>query len=169
MRDQYINKHDKVRQKLENRVKILRILEEKQRQEIAELIAEKQKIRENAERLAEMYEESNDRQQNLLKKLHELLRLVNARVPGSTIADRNFAEQIEKLSAATKDLANNILLAKKKSEKHDFHQSSGDKKPSVALPPQKEKAVKEILAETHGQIEAQIKEIKRIKSILQIE
>lgn len=169
LRDQYISNHDKVRQKIENRVKILRVLDGQQRQEVAELLQEKEKLRENAERLAEKYEEINDRQQILLKSLHEILRVVNLRVPTAMMAERNFSEQINKIHAATKDLANNIVAAKKKMEKQQQLAATDKPAKTVTLMPKQETALKEIITESNVQIEAQIKEIKRIKKTLNME
>lgn len=169
LRDQYIAKHDNVHQKLENRVKILHCLDEQQRQEMAELMQEKEKLRENAERLAERYEEINDRQQVILKSLHEILRLVNLRMPTASVAERNFAEQINKIHAATKDLVNNIGAAKKKMEKQHQYGSSQKPSNSVTLQPKQEAALKEIITDSNTQIEQQIKEIKRIKAALNME
>lgn len=169
LRDQYISKHDTVRQKIENRVKILRVLDEQQRQEVAELLQEKSKLRENAERLAEKYEEINDRQQALMKSLHEIFRLINLRMPAALVAERNFSEQINKIHAVTKDLANNIAACKKKMEKQQ--QLATTDKPSkvLTLQPKQETVLKEILADSNAQIETQINEIKRIKKNLNID
>lgn len=169
LRDQYISNHDKVRQKIENRVKILRVLDGQQRQEVAELLQEKDKLHENAERLADKYEEINDRQQILLKNLHEILRLVNLRMPTAMVAERNFSEQINKIHATTKELANNIAAAKKKMEKQHHFAAADQPSKAVTLMPKQETALKEIITETNGQIEGQIKEIKRIKKALNIE
>lgn len=169
LRDQYITKHDNVRQKIENRVKILRVLDEQQRQEVAELMQEKSKLRENAERLAEKYEEINDRQQALLKSLHEILRLVNLRMPAASVAERNFSEQINKIHAATKDLVNNFAAAKNKMEKQQQHETTDKPAKILTLQPKQETVLKEIIADSNSQIEAQIKEIKRIKKTLNME
>lgn len=169
LRDQYISNHDKVRQKIENRVKILRVLDGQQRQEVAELLQEKDKLRENAERLADKYEEINDRQQILLKSLHEILRLVNLRMPTAMVAERNFSEQINKIHATTKELVNNVAAAKKKMEKQHHFAAADQPSKAVTLMPKQETAIKEIITETNGQIEAQMKEIKRIKKTLNIE
>lgn len=169
LRDQYISNHDKVRQKIENRVKILRVLDGQQRQEVAELLQEKEKLRENAECLAEKYEEINDRQQILLKNLHEILSLVNLRMPTAMVAERNFSEQINKIHAATKELVNNVAAAKKKMEKQQHFAAADKPSKAVTLMPKQESALKEIITETNGQVEAQIKEIKRIKKALNME
>lgn len=169
LRDQYITKHDNVRQKIENRVKILRVLDEQQRQEMAELQQEKWKLRENAEHLAEKYEEINDRQQSHLKSLHEILRLINLRMPAAHVAERNFNEQINKIHATTKTMANNIAVAKKKMEKQQQLTKSDKPAKSLTLQPKQETILKEIIADANTQIEAQIKEIKRIKKKLNID
>lgn len=169
LRDQYITKHDNVRQKIENRVKILRVLDEQQRQEMTELLQEKSKLRDNAERLAEKYEEINDRQQSLLKSLHEILRLINLRMPATFVAERNFSEQINKIHAATKDLAANVTAAKKKMEKQQQHSTTDKPAKILTLQPKQETVLKEIIADSNSQIEAQIKEIKRIKKTLNME
>lgn len=169
LRDQYITKHDTVRQKIEKHVKILRYIHEQQQQEVAELLQEKEKLRENAERLAEKYEEISDRQQVILKNLHGILRVVNLRMPTALVAERNFSEQINKIHAATKDLANNVTAAKKKMEKQQQFESSDKPAKALTLQPKQETVLKEVIAESNTQIEAQIKEIKRIKKILNME
>lgn len=145
------------------------MLDGQQRQEVAELLQEKDKLRENAERLAEKYEEINDRQQILLKNLHEILRLVNLRMPTAMVAERNFSEQINKIHTKTKELASNVAIAKKKMEKQHHFAAADQPSKAVTLMPKQETALKEIITETNGQIEAQIKEIKRIKKALNIE
>lgn len=169
LRDQYITKHDKVRQMLEKRVGILRIIDEQQRQEVAELMEEKSKLRENAERLADKYEEINDRQQVLLKNLHEILRLVNLRRPAALAAERNFSEQINKIHAVTKELANNISAARNKMEKQQKLSATDRPTKCLTLQPKQETVLKEIIGDSNHQIEAQIKEIKRIKKTLNMD
>lgn len=170
LRDQYITKHETVRQKLEQRTKILRVLDEQQQQEIDELLQEKTKLRENAERLAEKYEEINEQQQVLLKNLHEILRLVNIRMPAALVVERNFSEQINKIHAATKELENNIAVAKKKMEKQQqMATTNRTTTKAITLQPRQETVLKEIIAEQTTQIDTQIKEIKHIKKTLNVE
>lgn len=170
LRDQYITKHDKVRQMIEKRVKIQRVLEEQQRQEVADLMLEKVKLRENAESLAERYEELNDRQQDILKKLHEVLRAVNSRFPNASAAERNFAEKIHKIDAATKELANKIAMAKKKMGKQQLYQTStASPQRKFALQPKQEAALKEVIGENSNELNAQVKEIQQLKKFLNIE
>lgn len=117
LRDQHITKHDKVRQEIEKRVKILQLLKAQQQQEIVQLQIDQNQIRSNAERLAEIYEETNDKQQDLIKCLHELIRLLNMKLPRTAMLEKNFSAQIENIGRATKELSQNIALAKNKMEK----------------------------------------------------
>lgn len=172
LRDQYITKHDRVRQKIENRVKILRILQQQQHQEIKELMVEKDNLRETAERLVDKYDEIGDKQQQIMQQLHEVHRLMNQRVPTASGAERAFVEQIEKINVATRELGNNIAVAKKKMEKQQLHSGtvaiSTPKKDFILLPKQ-ETVLKEMLAESNKHIETQIKDINYIKSIIKFD
>lgn len=172
LRDQYIKKHDRVRQKIENRLKILRILEQQQRQDIKELMVEKDHLRENAERLVDKYDEVGDKQQRIMQQLHEIHRLMNQRVPTASGAERAFVEQIDRINVAARELGNNIAVAKKKMEKQQLNRGptsmSTPKKDFILLPKQ-ESVLKEMLAESNKQIETQIKEINHIKSVIEFD
>lgn len=170
LRDQYMTKHNRVRQMIEKRVKIQRVLEEQQRQEVADLMLEKVKLRENAESLAERYEELNDRQQDILKNLHEVLRAVNSRFPNASAAERNFTEKINKIDAATKELANKIAVTKNKMVKQRLYQTStASPQRKFTLQPKQEAALKEVIAENTNELNAQVKEIQKLKKFFNIE
>lgn len=173
LRDQYINKHDRVRQKIENRVKILHVLEQQQRQEIQELMVEKENLRENAERLADKYDDMSEKQQQIMRQLHEVHRLLNQRIPTASGAERIFVEQIEKISVVTRELGQSIAAGKKKLEKFEKQGGSAiDSTPTrkeFILYPKQETAVKEMLAESNKQIEAQIKDINHIKNVVKLD
>lgn len=169
LREQYITKHDQVRQKIENRVKILRVLEKQQRQEIDELVIEKAKLRENAELLAEKYEEISDKQDYLSSKLHEIHRLLNQRVPSAATADRHFSEKINRIYVSTRELSNNIALAKNKMKKQEFYLTADTTNKEITLQPKQEETLEEVISDSNKQIDTQIKEIKQIKKFLNIE
>lgn len=114
LREQYILKHEKVKQEIEKRVKILQLLKRQQEQEIAQMETDKIQIKNDAERLAEFYEEINDRQQVLFKRCQEIIRLINLRMPRGAIAEKNYAIQLERLESVVKNLSNNLELAKNK-------------------------------------------------------
>lgn len=149
LREQYILKHEKVKQEIEKRVRILRLLKDQQVQEIAQLQMDKKQIKNDAERLAELYEEANDRQQMLFKRTQEIIRLINLKMPRGSVAEKNFATQLERVDAVTKDLANGLALAKKKLEKQElqFKSTKENTKKKVTLQPRQETAIKEIITD----------------------
>lgn len=174
LRDQYINKHDLVRQKIENRVKILRVLEQQQRNEVKELVLEKEQLRESAERLADKYDEISERQQVIMRQLHDVHRMLNQRVPTASGAERAFVQQVDKIGMAVRELGNNIAVAKKKMAKQQQHYGAAAigataSKKEFILYPKQDAVVKEMLAESNKQIEAQIKEINHIKSVMKVD
>lgn len=175
LRDQYITKHDKVRQMIEKRVKIQRILEEQQRQEVADLMLEKVNLREKAETLADKYEELNERQQTISKNLHELLRAVNERCPNAAPGERDFIEKVNKIDVVTRELTKKIAAAKQKLGKQQFYKQSvansttASPRKQFLLQPKQENALKEVIAENTAELNTQINEIKEIKKRLNIE
>lgn len=150
LREQYFPKLSKVKTEIEKRVKHLQILKEQQKQEIAQLLKEKDKIRENAERLAELYEDVSDKQQILFKRAQEVVRLATLKTPDSSQRENDFQKQIEKINTLTKALSGNILIAKKKMEKQNIQVDQFKKenaKKAIVLQPKVEKTILEILSE----------------------
>lgn len=149
LHEQYIMKHDKVKQEIEKRVKLLQSIKQQQQTELAHLEQDKNQIRTDAERLAEMYEEINDKQQELLKRTQDIIRLANLKFPHGVVAEKNFATQIDKINETVKNLANNIAMAKKRMENQKLQiaseSDSSRKKP--VLPPKQETVIKEIITD----------------------
>lgn len=168
LRDQHITKHDKVRQEIEKRVKILQLLKTQQQQEVEQLQIDQTQIRANAERLAETYEETNDKQQELIKRIHDLISVLNSKLPRTAMLEQNFASHVERIGKVTKELAQNIASAKKKIEKQQMQiaTNADSQKRKICLQPKQEKIIKEAITETNAQIESQIKEIQRIRNVL---
>ncbi len=150
LREQYFPKLSKVRTEIDKRVTHLLVLKEQQKLEIAQLRKEKDKIRENAERLAELYEDVSDKQQILFKRAQEVVRLATLKTPDSAQRENDFQKQIEKINALTKALSGNILIAKKKMEKQNIQVDQLKKdnsKKTVVLQPKVEKTIMELLSE----------------------
>lgn len=146
--DQHITRHDKVRVEFEKRLKILRLLQQQQQLEIIQLLNDQNQIRSNAERLAERYEEANDRQQELVKRLHDLLRLINMKLPRMAVVEKNFGSQVDKINNVTNDLERNIGMLKKNIEKQQLQITSGGEsnKKKVHLPEKQESTIKEAIS-----------------------
>lgn len=150
LREQYFQKHDKAKQEIEKRVKVLQLLKEQQQKEIKQLLADKEVIRRNAERLAERYDDICDKQQLLFKRAQEVIRLATIQNPPSNMGEMEFQQQIEKINAITKVLANNVELARRKIKYQDNQINQYNvttTKKTVELQPKAESAIKEILSD----------------------
>lgn len=151
LHDQYITKHDKVKLELEKRVKILQSIKDQQQQELTQLEADKNRIRNDAERLAEMFEEINDKQQDLFKRIQDIIRLANLKLPHGMAEEKNYAAQITKINEAVKNLVNNIAMAKNKMEKQKLQIASEKEstRKKLILPPKQENTIKEIMTDMY--------------------
>lgn len=150
LREQYFPKLNKVRTEIDKRVKHLMVLKEQQKQEIVQLQKQTDEIRENAERLAELYEDVSDKQQSLFKRAQEVVRLATLKTPDSAQHENDFRKQIEKINALTKTLGSNILIAKKKMEKQNIQVDQFKKdnaKKTIVLQPKVERTIMELLTE----------------------
>ena len=70
-REKYFTRHDKARQEIQKRVKILNLLKEQQKKEINKLKAERENMRDKGE----MYDDIYEKQQTLLKRAQDIVRL----------------------------------------------------------------------------------------------
>lgn len=169
LREHYFVKHDKARQEIERRVHVLCLLKNQQLNEIAQLQQEKQQIRETAERLAENYEDICDKQNALFKRSQEAVRLATLRLPKGSFSEKKYADMIEKISNATKQLQKNVDLAKQKISAQQVQVEQKQKAYNeriVTLPKKQEMIIQQIIGEMYTQIDGYVKDIKKINNML---
>lgn len=150
VREEQFVKLDKAREEIQKRVKLLNHLKQQQQKDIAQLLVEKNRIRTNAERLAEMYEDACDKQQILFRRAQECVRLVVSNAPHVALAEEEFKGQIVKINEMTKVLAKNLSGAKQlmDRQKAQMKKSQAESNPSkVVLQPKQESTIKEIISE----------------------
>ncbi|XP_055641182.1 nuclear pore complex protein Nup88 [Toxorhynchites rutilus septentrionalis] len=171
LREHYFVKHEKARQEIERRVHVLKLLKEQQLSEIDLLQQEKQQIRETAERLAENYEDICDKQNALFKRAQEVVRLATLRLPKGSFSERKYAEMIEKIATATKQLQKNVNQAKQKIAAQQVQIDQKQKAANeriVTLPRKQEEIIKQIIGDMNAQIEGFFKDIKKMNNILNL-
>lgn len=171
LREHYFVKHEKARQEIERRVHVLRLLKEQQLSEIAQLQEEKQQIRETAERLAENYEDICDKQNALFKRAQEVVRLATLRLPKGSFSEKKYAEMIEKIGNATKQLQKNVDQAKQKISAQQVQVEQKQKAYNeriVVLPKKQEVIIQQIIGEMYTQIDGYVKDIKKINNMLNL-
>lgn len=152
LREKHFVKHMQAHQEIQKRVKQLQILKQQQFAEIAQLQSEKNDIREKAEKLAELYEDIAEKQAGLVKRAQEIVRLATIHLPQTSLIEKDFEMQIEKLNAITKILCENIMLAKRRIQSQEIqinkqHQQQQMKSKEIILQPRQEIIIKEILSD----------------------
>ena len=152
LREQYFPKHDKAKQEIEKRVKVLQLLKVQQLKDLEHLQREKDKIRANAERLAELYEDICDKQQILFRRAQDVIRLATINNPQTNVAELDFVKKIEKINEITKTLGNNLMLAKRKLEYQENQinlYNAKHKAKAIVLHPKAETVIKDTLGEMY--------------------
>lgn len=76
-REEHFKKHENIRKEIEKRVAALQMLKKHQSNELQRIIVMKQSMQENAERLAERYEDIKDKQEELTKRFNVLMQYIN--------------------------------------------------------------------------------------------
>uniref|UniRef100_A0A675B3N7 Uncharacterized protein n=1 Tax=Anopheles darlingi TaxID=43151 RepID=A0A675B3N7_ANODA len=171
LRDHYFVRHEKARQEIEKRVHVLKLLKQQQLADIEELQAEKLKIRETAERLAETYEDLCDKQNALFKRAQEAVRLATLRLPKGSYSEKKFAEMIDKIHQSVKVLQKNVDQVKQKISTQQVQLESRKKnvkEKSFTLPAKQEEIIKQIIGEMYTQINGNVNDVKKINNILNI-
>lgn len=150
LREQYFLKHDRVRQEIEKRVKLLQLHKDQQQQDIRQLQLDKTQIRTNAERLAERYEDIQEKQQSLFRRAQEVVRLAMTSNPVTAAAELEFQQQIERINVMAKRLGENIAQSRRKimnQENQVTSSKSSDRAKSVELHPRQEATIKGLMTE----------------------
>lgn len=153
LREQYFPKLDRAGQAIEKRAKLLHLLRDKQRQELAQLMADKESVQRNAERLAERYEDIVEKQTTLFRRAQEVVHLAIVNNPHAAAQELEYQQKIEKIAAATQRLAASLAVARNKigSQENQMNRanvgSGGKVTPAktIELNPRKEKVVLELL------------------------
>lgn len=170
MRDNQFKKHDQVRQEIVKRNKILEFMKTQQKDEIAQLFEDKELIQEKAYKLADMHEDIMERQQNLQKRVQDVLRLASLRLP-SVGSEKEFGEQVKRIKQVTQKLLQDLKQIKARNETQrkkieDLENVNVDS--LKALPPKQEETIKEILVDMSNQVANLTNDVKKISSIVDV-
>lgn len=169
LRTQYLKRHELVRAEITRRVNTIKLRKEQQEHEIADLEQERENIRETAHRLAERFEEISDQQEIITKKCQHLVRQAHTRLPTNPIADKEFAQEVERINKETKALTNAMQKARDTINKQTYHISKYNqtaKKKTFHLPERQERNIKEILMQIAAEVDSQIRDVKHINQQL---
>ncbi|KAM7349949.1 nuclear pore complex protein Nup88 isoform 2-T2 [Cochliomyia hominivorax] len=171
LRTQYLKRHEIVRAEFARRIHTIKLCKEQQKQDIEDLEREREIIRDKAHKLAERFEEISDQQEILTKRCQDLMRQANTCLPSNTLAEKEFAQEVERVNKLTKNMINSLQKSKETINKQLYHISKyqeNSKKKTFELPETQERTIKEILLQMTAEIDGQIKEVKRINKIVGI-
>ncbi|KAL9873203.1 nuclear pore complex protein Nup88 [Glossina fuscipes fuscipes] len=169
LRTQYLKKHELVRAEFNKRILTLKLWKERQKQDISDLEEERNKIRDNAHKLAEKFEELREQQEVLTKRYQDLMRQANTRLPGNNLAQKEFAKEVERLNDFTKKMSSTFEKYKNTINKQNYqiakYQENSNMK-TYELPEAQERTIKDILLQINTEIDSQVMEVKRIGKIV---
>jgi hypothetical protein len=172
MRENQFLKHDKVRQEIMKRVKILELMKNQQRDEISELLECKKTIQEKAYKLADKHEDIMERQIKIQKRINDICRLASLKLPTNSLQDREFLEQIKQLKVKVGRLDQDVTQIKAKQETQkkslDKWNKNGENEASCSthLPPKQEETIKEFIGNMMKQIQALKLDVQKIHSVI---
>ena len=166
MREKQFARHDKVRQEISKRIKILELMKHQQKDEIAELLKSKEQIQEKAYKLADMHEDVMEKQQNLQKRIQDISRLASLKVPAGN--EKEFTETIKKYKAIIDKLTTDVKQIKAKNEVQknalDNWNKTNEENIKTSLPPKQKETIKEFLGDMMRQIQGLKSDVQKIHS-----
>lgn len=170
LREQF-KRHDKARQEIAKRVKILEMMKLQQKDDIEQLLQDKELIQEKAYKLADMHEDIMERQQNLQKRIQDILRLASLQLPSGSSSEKDFAENIKRMKSKTDKLLQDVKQVRAKNEIQKSQLEAWNKNnenSTKSLPPKQEEAIKEILTDMTKQISTLQKDFQKIQTLLDV-
>ncbi|GFG39981.1 hypothetical protein Cfor_09038, partial [Coptotermes formosanus] len=129
-REEYFQRHDRVREEIERRVRTLQTLKQHQLQELEHMEQEKLKLKQTAEQLAEKYEDTKDRQEEITKRqdigyvvfvcirAEHVLRLVNQQQPVLSSAEKKLMQDMKEFKDKLKEYQKALEQVKAKQNYH---------------------------------------------------
>ncbi|RLU18310.1 hypothetical protein DMN91_008667 [Ooceraea biroi] len=150
-RTQHFVRHDKVREEISKKVRALKALKIHLLKELDTLMETKKELRQTAERLAERYEDINDKQKELARRAEEVLRLVNYKEPLMTAVERAEAEELKKMDMKIHDMKIRLEQLKKKSTQQTVQQNGecNGKRKEIVITASQEETIKENLGQMY--------------------
>lgn len=92
--DEHFKKLERVREEIVKRVKALQMLRNYQENELTRLEHDKEETQKHAEKLAELYEDAKEKQQNLSDRVENLLKLISQKQPIQSKDEKQHAKEL---------------------------------------------------------------------------
>lgn len=162
-REEHFPKYEMVKDEISRRVRILRNMKKRQVEEIKELEQKKGELQAAAEKLADKYEEANEKQEILTKRAEKIVMTISCLQPTSNQAEKKMAADLQIIKEKVEKFKLSIEQIKSKQayQLKNLEASANQRKnKEIYLSLTKEKAIK-------SNLENLSSEIRRLKSRLE--
>ncbi|XP_061684044.1 nucleoporin 88 [Syngnathoides biaculeatus] len=169
-REEYILKQDMAREELQKRVKLLRGQRAKQLEDLAQCREERRSLREEAERLADKFEDAKYRQEAVGERVKRVLAGQQVRLPILSNSEKDMRKELQAMKEQLRHLDIGIKQVKMKME---YQKTQVDRdapvpgaapgRASISLSAAQKKVVQDVLREEGQQI---VDIMKRVKEML---
>lgn len=115
----------------------------------------KNEIRQNAERLAEKYDNAYEHQKTLFKRAIELVRATSAALPHMSSDEKEFVAQVKNIYSLTQTLDKQIEHMRRKFEARQIQTEGWSRNNAIktlVLPAKQEEVIKQIITEMYVQL-----------------
>ncbi|XP_067015335.2 nuclear pore complex protein Nup88 [Anabrus simplex] len=117
-REDYFQRHERVREEIERRVRTLQSLKKHQLQELSALESEKASLQQAAETLAEKYEDAKDKQEELNKRAAHVLRMTIQKQPVMSVAEKKLSKELAGVEEKLKEFRKGLEQIRNKQAYH---------------------------------------------------
>ncbi|XP_061636846.1 nucleoporin 88 [Phyllopteryx taeniolatus] len=172
-REEYILKQDMAREELQKRVKLLRGQRAKQLEEMAQCREERRSLREEAERLADKFEDAKYRQEAVAERVKRVLAGQQIRLPILSNSEKDMRKDLQAMGEQLRHLDICIKQVKMKME---YQKTQVDKGAPVAAPAPgratislsttQKKVVQDVLREEGQQIVDMMKRVREMSCLI---
>ena len=165
-REQYILKQDLAKEGIQRRVKLLCDQKKKQLEDLNYCREERKSLREMAERLADKYEEAEEKQEDIMNRMKKVLHSFHSQLPVLSDSERDMKKELQLIPDQLRHLGNAI---KQVTMKKDYQQQKMEKvlspqKPTITLSAYQWKCIQSILKEEGEHIREMVKQINDIRN-----
>ncbi|KAF2878759.1 hypothetical protein ILUMI_27410 [Ignelater luminosus] len=168
-REEHFKHHERAREEIEKRIKVLQMLKNYQTAELKRLNEEKQVLQEKAESLAEKYEDIKDKQEDLKKRCERLLILVSKKKSEPSEAEKNFLKELKRSQNKVNKFESLIHSLKNQMKYQEVQMTNWNKemsKKETGLGSFQSQALKTNLQDMTNKITEMIKEVTEYKKQL---
>ncbi|XP_076453117.1 nucleoporin 88-like [Babylonia areolata] len=166
LREEYVQKQELAQQEVDTRVRILTEQKKEQLADLQSLEETKEKLRDKAGILGERLQSCHDNQEDILRRLENIMRKIQSRVPLLSLAEKQMHSELMELKDKAEEFSKNIVQLRSKQEyqqRQMSQQKSSTSSPSTHLRQQQVQHIKEILREEGDEIALLMKQVSQLK------